>query len=54
MAGDKMKCDKCPRQLPHKKFKTKYGCLWCDFKYHLDIIKEKNIRILRAEMGVYQ
>jgi len=29
----KLKCKKCKRSIPNKKYLTKNGCIWCDSKY---------------------
>lgn len=32
---DILKCEKCNRVLPNKKFIIKNGCIWCDSEYYL-------------------
>lgn len=37
-----MKCKYCYRKLPNKTFKTKDGCIWCDFYY---LVKKYDVLI---------
>jgi len=40
-----MKCYKCKRNLPNKKYSTAKGCIWCDNNYGYKKSKDKTKQI---------